>query len=157
MEKKELGGTNDCRKRGVSQLEEPDSGSLLSPLAFDLESWVNQQDFGLDMGFGLELRWLNQGFCGEDVDRDDDDDGVDDDDHVTGSPAAVLSQGPPSPLFPDTRNAEPAPPYIIQGQGHPHRQTLSEHPDVQGLPLLGNHDCIPPLALSVLSLLPLLL
>lgn len=152
VEEEEVGGTTDCRNRAVSQVKEPDSGSLLSPLTFDLESWASQPDSGLDMGFGLELGWLNHG---EDVDHDDDDDGVgddDDDDRVTGSPTAVLSQGPPSPLFPDTRFAEPAPPCIIQGQGHPHRQALSEHPDDQGHPLLGNHDCIPPTSLiSALS------
>ncbi|KAM8899779.1 uncharacterized protein AB9W97_010040 [Spinachia spinachia] len=149
VEVEELEGANDSRNQEVSQLEEPDSGSLLSPLTFDLESWVNQPDSGLDMGFGLELRWLNQGFYGEDVDHDDDGGvgGVDDKDNVMGSPAAVLSQGPTSPLFPDTRIAEPAPPCIIQGQGHPHRQAFSRHPDDQGLPLLGNHDCIPPTGL----------
>ncbi|XP_049423848.1 peroxisome proliferator-activated receptor gamma coactivator 1-alpha isoform X4 [Epinephelus fuscoguttatus] len=146
VDEEELGGTTDCRIRGASQLEEPDAGSLLSPLALDLESWVNQPDSGLDMGFGLDLGWLNQGVYGEDVDHDDDDDdddGVDDDDdddHVTGSPTAVLSQGP---LFPDTRIAEPAPPCIIQGQGHPHRQALSEHPDDQGLPLLAKPTTLP--------------
>ncbi|XP_044039538.1 peroxisome proliferator-activated receptor gamma coactivator 1-alpha isoform X4 [Siniperca chuatsi] len=141
VEEEEVGGTTDCRNRAVSQVEEPDSGSLLSPLAFDLESWVSQPDSGLDMGFGLELGWLNHG---EDVDHDDDGvDDDDDDDHVTGSPAAVLSHGPPSPLFPDTRIAEPAPPCIIQGQGHPHRQALSEHPDDQGHPLLAKPTILP--------------
>uniref|UniRef100_A0A671YUG6 Peroxisome proliferator-activated receptor gamma coactivator 1-alpha n=1 Tax=Sparus aurata TaxID=8175 RepID=A0A671YUG6_SPAAU len=141
-EEEELGGTTDCRTRAVSEVEEPDSGSLLSPLAFDLESWVSQPDSGLDLGFGLELGWLNHG---EDVDHDDDDgvDDDDDDDHVTGSPAAVLSQGPASPLFPDTRNAEPAPPFIIQGQGHPHRQALSEHPGDQGHLLLAKPTTLP--------------
>ncbi|XP_035531251.1 peroxisome proliferator-activated receptor gamma coactivator 1-alpha isoform X1 [Morone saxatilis] len=140
VEEKKLGGTTDCRNRAVSQVEEPDSGSLLSPLALDLESWVSQP--GLDTGFGLELGWL---IHGEDVDHDDDEgvDDDDDDDHVTGSPAAVLSQGPPSPLFPDTRIAEPAPPCIIQGQGHPHRQALSEHPDDQGHPLLAKPTTLP--------------
>ncbi|TKS92798.1 Peroxisome proliferator-activated receptor gamma coactivator 1-alpha [Collichthys lucidus] len=143
LEEEKLEGTTDCRNRAVRQVEAPDSGSLLSPLAFDLESWVSQPDSGLDLGFGLELGWLNHG---EDVDHDDDDDGVDDDDdddHVTGSPAAVLSQGPPSPLFPDTRIAEPAPPCIIQGHGHPHRQALSEHPDDQGHPLLAKPTTLP--------------
>ncbi|XP_038587593.1 peroxisome proliferator-activated receptor gamma coactivator 1-alpha isoform X4 [Micropterus salmoides] len=143
VEEEEVGGTTDCRNRAVSQVKEPDSGSLLSPLTFDLESWASQPDSGLDMGFGLELGWLNHG---EDVDHDDDDDGVgddDDDDRVTGSPTAVLSQGPPSPLFPDTRFAEPAPPCIIQGQGHPHRQALSEHPDDQGHPLLAKPTTLP--------------
>ncbi|XP_040037704.2 peroxisome proliferator-activated receptor gamma coactivator 1-alpha isoform X1 [Gasterosteus aculeatus] len=146
VEVEELEGANDSRNQGVSQLEEPDSGSLLSPLAFDLESWVNQPDSGLDMGFGLELRWLNQGFYGEDVDHDEDGGGgggVDDEDNAMGGPAAVLSQGPTSPLFPDTRIAEPAPPCIIQGQGHPHRQALSEHPDDQGLPLLAKPTTLP--------------
>ncbi|XP_073331350.1 peroxisome proliferator-activated receptor gamma coactivator 1-alpha isoform X2 [Pagrus major] len=141
-EEEELGGTTDCRNRAVSKVEEPDTGSLLSPLALDLESWIGQPDSGLDLGFGLELGWLNHG---EDVDHDDDDDGVDDDDddHVMGSPAAVLSQGPASPLFPDTRIAEPAPPFIIQGQGHPHRQALSEHPGDQGHPLLAKPTTLP--------------
>ncbi|KAM8748142.1 peroxisome proliferator-activated receptor gamma coactivator 1-alpha isoform 1-T1 [Acanthopagrus schlegelii] len=141
-EEEELGGTTDCKTQAVSEVEEPDSGSLLSPLAFDLESWVSQPDSGLDLGFGLELGWLNHG---EDVDHDDDDgvDDDDDDDHVTGSPAAVLSQGPASPLFPDTRNAEPAPPFIIQGQGHPHRQALSEHPGDQGHLLLAKPTTLP--------------
>ncbi|XP_032400073.1 peroxisome proliferator-activated receptor gamma coactivator 1-alpha isoform X1 [Etheostoma spectabile] len=146
VEEEELGGTTDCRNQEVCQLEEPDLGSLLSPLALDLESWGNQQDSGLDMGFGLELGWLNQGLYGEDVGRDDDyddDDDDDDDDHVMGSPTAVLSQGQPSPLFPDTRIAEAAPPCIIQGQGHPHRQALSEHPDDQGLLLLAKPTTLP--------------
>ncbi|CAI5668685.1 unnamed protein product [Oreochromis niloticus] len=59
------------------------------------------------------------------------------------SPAAVLSQGPPSPLLPDTSIAEPTPPCIIQGQGHPHRQALSEHPDDQGHPLLAKPTTLP--------------
>ncbi|XP_070710985.1 peroxisome proliferator-activated receptor gamma coactivator 1-alpha isoform X2 [Pempheris klunzingeri] len=145
VEEEELQGTTDCRNRAVSQVEGPDSGSLLSPLALDLESWVSQPDPELDMGFGLELGWLNYGEDVDHDDADDDDDGVDadDDDHVTGSPAAVLSQGPPSPLFPDTRIAEPAPPFIIQGQGHPHRQALSEHPDDQGHPLLAKPTTLP--------------
>ncbi|XP_049591187.1 peroxisome proliferator-activated receptor gamma coactivator 1-alpha isoform X2 [Syngnathus scovelli] len=77
----------------------------------------------------------SQGGYGEDVDHDNrtasaaDDDGVCDDDRVTGSPAAVLSQGPPSPLFPDTSIAEPTPACLIHGHGQPHRQALSEHPD----------------------------
>lgn len=100
------------------------------------------------MGFGLELGWPSREGFGEDVDPDDADYVVDD---VMGSsPAAMLSQGPPSPLF-------PAPPCFTPGQGHPHRQALSEHPDDQCHPLLGNHDCIPPLALYLLSFLPLLL
>ncbi|XP_061525492.1 peroxisome proliferator-activated receptor gamma coactivator 1-alpha isoform X1 [Phycodurus eques] len=88
-----------------------------------------------DMGFGLELGWSSQGGYGEDVDHDinnNDDaapDGVFDDDHVTGSPAAAPSQGPPSPLFPDTSIAEPTPACFIHGHGQPHRQALSEHPD----------------------------
>lgn len=139
-----LEGTKDSRKKPMSQVEEADSGSLLPPL--DIESWVSQSDSGLNTGFGLELGWLNRGDVYRDDEDDDDDNGVAvDDDHVTGSRAAVLS--PPSPLFPDTRIAEPAPPHIIHGQGHPHRQTLSEHPDDQGHPLLGNPDCIPPTGL----------
>lgn len=147
----------DHRDEGVGQANKPDSVSLLSPLSFDVGSWVHQPDPGVDLGFGLGLGWPSQGGYGEDVDHDDDevdddDNGVDDDDHVTGSPAAVLSQGPPSPLFPDTRIAEPAHPRNKQGQGHPHRQAFSEHPDDQGHPLLGNHDCIPPTGLiSALS------
>ncbi|XP_041635642.1 peroxisome proliferator-activated receptor gamma coactivator 1-alpha isoform X1 [Cheilinus undulatus] len=137
-EEEESEGTADCRKQAVIQVEQPDSGSLLSPLAFDLESWVSQPDSELDMGFGLDLGWLNHGV---DVDHDDVDD--DDDDHVTGSPAAALSQSPTSPLFPDTRIAEPAPPCITQGQGHPHRQALSEHPDDQGHPLLAKPTTLP--------------
>lgn len=132
----------------VNVSKESDSGLTLSPLMVDLESWVSQLDSGLDMGFGLDLGWTNQGGYGDDVDQNDD--GVvvdDDDDHVTGSPGAVLSQGPPSPLIPDTSIAEPNLPCNIQGQGHPHRQALNQHPDDQGLPLLGNHDCIPPTGL----------
>ncbi|XP_019711700.1 peroxisome proliferator-activated receptor gamma coactivator 1-alpha isoform X1 [Hippocampus comes] len=92
----------------------------------------------IETGFGLELGRPSRGGSGEDVDHDhknkshDDDDaadGVYDDDHVTGSPAAVLSQGPPSPLFPDTSIAEPTPACFIHGHGQPHRQALSEHPD----------------------------
>uniref|UniRef100_A0A3Q2V0Q3 Peroxisome proliferator-activated receptor gamma coactivator 1-alpha n=1 Tax=Haplochromis burtoni TaxID=8153 RepID=A0A3Q2V0Q3_HAPBU len=152
-EEKELRGTTDDRNKGVNQAEEPDSRPLLSPLTFDLESWVNQPDPGLDMAFGLDLGWPSKGGYREDVNHDDDDDddndGVvvdgddDDDDHVMGSPAAVLSQGPPSPLLPDTSIAEPTPPCIIQGQGHPHMQALSEHPDDQGHPLLAKPTTLP--------------
>lgn len=153
MEEEEFRGTTVFKNKGVSQAEKLDTGPLLTPRHLDLDSWVSQPDTGLNMGFGLELGWSSQGGCGEDDDHDDDVVVVDDDDdHVMGSPAAVLSQGPPSPLFPDTRIAEPIPPCIIQGQGHPHRQALSEHPDDQGHPLLGNHDCIPPIGLiSALS------
>ncbi|XP_029695817.1 peroxisome proliferator-activated receptor gamma coactivator 1-alpha isoform X2 [Takifugu rubripes] len=93
---------------------------------------------------GLETGWLNLGEDVDDHDADDDDD-VDDaaDEPVTGSPAVVLSQGPPSPLFPDTRIAEPTPPRTTQGQGHPHRQALSEHPDDQGHPLLAKPTTLP--------------
>ncbi|XP_077400677.1 peroxisome proliferator-activated receptor gamma coactivator 1-alpha isoform X2 [Vanacampus margaritifer] len=88
----------------------------------------------IDTGFGVKLGWLSLGGYGEDVDHDknDDDDaadGVYDDDHVTGSPAAVPLQGPPSPLFPDTSIAEPTLACFIHGHGQPHRQALSEHPD----------------------------
>ncbi|XP_069026356.1 LOW QUALITY PROTEIN: peroxisome proliferator-activated receptor gamma coactivator 1-alpha [Embiotoca jacksoni] len=148
VKEEEPRGTTDHRNQEVSQAIEPDSGPLLSPLALDLESWVSQPDPGVDLGFGLELGWPNQGAYGEDVDHDDDnnadDDGVDDDDdHVMGSPAAVLPQGPPSPLIPDTSIAEPNPPCIIQGKGHPHRQALSEHPDDQGHPLLAKPTTLP--------------
>ena len=138
QEEEELGGAADSRKREVSQLEEPDSGSQVGPPPLGLESWVYQPDSGLD--FGLELGWLNQGPYGEDVDHDDDDD-VDDDD-VMGSTATI----------PNNRIAVPALPCLSHGQVPPHRQALSEHPDDQGLPLLGNHDCIPPTGLiSALS------
>ncbi|XP_071372066.1 peroxisome proliferator-activated receptor gamma coactivator 1-alpha [Centroberyx affinis] len=139
-EEEEVRGTIDVSDRGISQAEEPESKPLLSPLALDLESWVSQLDPELDLGLGLELGWPSPGGFGEDVDHDADDD---DDDHVTGSPTAVLSQGPASPLFPDTRIAEPAPPCIIQGQGHPHRQALSEYPDDQGHPLLAKPTTLP--------------
>ncbi|XP_068164788.1 peroxisome proliferator-activated receptor gamma coactivator 1-alpha isoform X2 [Antennarius striatus] len=146
VEEEEHRGTSDSRNQAEGPVQEIDSDSLLSRLALDQESWVSQPDLGLDLGFGLDEWWLNHG---EDVDHDECDDGVDanddddDADHVTGSPAAVLSQGPPSPLFPDTRIADPAPPCIIQGQGHPHRQTLSEHPDDQGHPLLAKPTTLP--------------
>lgn len=126
------------------QDEEADSGTLLSALG--IESWVSQSESGLDMGFGLELGWLNHRDLYQD-DNDDDDGVAVDDDHLMGRSAAVLSQSPPSPLFPDTRIAEPTPARIIHGQGHPHRQTLSEHPDDQAHLLLGNQDCIPPTSL----------
>lgn len=130
------------------QDKEADSGSESLLSALGIESWVSQTDSGLDMGFGLELGWLNHRDLYQDDNDDDDDDGVAvDDDHLMGRSAAVLSQSPPSPLFPDTRIAEPAPARIIHGQGHPHRQTLSEHPDDQAHLLLGNHDCIPPTSL----------
>ncbi|KAM3857853.1 peroxisome proliferator-activated receptor gamma coactivator 1-alpha [Diretmus argenteus] len=140
-EEKQFRGTIDVSDQGVNQAEQPDSEPLLSPLSVDLESWIKQPELGLDLGLGLELGWPSQGGFGEDVDHDDDD--VDDDDHVMGSPAAVLSQGPPSPLFRDTRIADPVPPCIIQGQGHPHRQALSEHPDDQGHPLLAKPTTLP--------------
>lgn len=147
MEKKELKNKTDIRSH---EAEEPDSVPLLSPLTFDLESWGSLADSGMNMGFGLELGWPSQEGFGEDVDHDDADNDVVDDDHVMGSsPSTVLSQGPPSPLFPTL-------PCIIPGQGQPYRQALSEHPDDQGHPLLGNHDCIPPTGL-ICSLLPLLL
>ncbi|XP_077356507.1 peroxisome proliferator-activated receptor gamma coactivator 1-alpha isoform X2 [Festucalex cinctus] len=91
-----------------------------------------------DAGFGLKLGRLSQGGNGEDVDHDkndDDDDaaaaddGVYDDDHVTGSPAAAPSQGPPGPLFPDTSIAEPTPACLMHGHGQPHRRALSQRPD----------------------------
>ncbi|XP_041841046.1 peroxisome proliferator-activated receptor gamma coactivator 1-alpha isoform X1 [Melanotaenia boesemani] len=145
VEEDEVRQTSDHRNQGESLVEEPDSALLLSTLTLDLESWVTQLEPGLDMGFGLDLVWPNQGGYGEDVDHADDGDGVfdDDDDHVMGSPAAVLSQGPPSPLIPDTSIAEPTPPCITQGQGHPHRQALSEHPDDQGHPLLAKPTTLP--------------
>ncbi|XP_075999908.1 peroxisome proliferator-activated receptor gamma coactivator 1-alpha isoform X2 [Genypterus blacodes] len=139
-EEEESRANADLCKQEVRWAEEPDSASLLSPLAFDLESWVGQQDAGLDLGFGLQLGWPSKGGYGENVDRDDD---VVDDDHFTGSPEPVLAQGPPSPLFPDTRIAEPTLPCLTQGQGHPHRQTLSEHPDDQGHPLLAKPTTLP--------------
>lgn len=144
------------------QDKEADSGSQSLLSALGIESWVSQTDSGLDMGFGLELGWLNHRDLYQDDNNDDDadadDDGVAvDDDHLMGRSPAVLSQSPPSPLFPDTRIADPAPARIIHGQGHPHRQTLSEHPDDKAHLLLGNHDCIPPLALFLLSALPVLI
>ncbi|KAL3046490.1 hypothetical protein OYC64_004478 [Pagothenia borchgrevinki] len=128
-EEEELGGAADSRKREVSQLEEPDSGSQVGPPPLGLESWVYQPDSGLD--FGLELGWLNQGPYGEDVDHDDDDD-VDDDD-VMGSTATI----------PNNRIAVPALPCLSHGQVPPHRQALSEHPDDQGLPLLAKPTTLP--------------
>ncbi|KAM9425597.1 peroxisome proliferator-activated receptor gamma coactivator 1-alpha isoform 2-T2 [Pholidichthys leucotaenia] len=157
--KEKFGGTANQRSQAGFQAAELDSAPLLSPLALDLESWVREPDLGLGMGFGLELGFPSQGGYGEDVDHDDnnnnnndddfDDDGVvvddddDDDDHVMGSPAVVLSRGPASPLLPDTSFAEPTLPCIIQGQGHPHRQALSEHPDDQGHPLLAKPTTLP--------------
>ncbi|XP_077444785.1 peroxisome proliferator-activated receptor gamma coactivator 1-alpha isoform X2 [Stigmatopora argus] len=103
-------------------------------------SGVTNSDL-LDSGFGLKPGGLSRGGCGEDVDHDHGniaaaaDDGVYDDDHVTGSPGAAPSQGPPSPLFPDTSKAEPTPARFTYGHGQPdrqpHRQALSEHPDDQ--------------------------
>ncbi|KAK5611386.1 hypothetical protein CRENBAI_017653 [Crenichthys baileyi] len=129
----------------VNQAEESDSGPPFSSITLGLQSWVSQPDPGLDLGFGQEPGWPNQGGFGEDVDHDDNGDGgVDDDDnHVIGSPAVVVSQGPPSPLLPDTSIAEPSPPCIIQGQGPPHRQALSEHPDDQGSLLLAKPTTLP--------------
>ncbi|XP_026208281.1 peroxisome proliferator-activated receptor gamma coactivator 1-alpha isoform X2 [Anabas testudineus] len=145
VEEEKFRGTTDLRNKGVSQAEELDSGPMLTPGHLDLDSWVSRPDIGLNIGFELELGWPSQRGYGEDVDHDDDvvDDDDDDDDHVMGSPAAVLLQGPPNPLFPDTRIAEPTPPCIIQGQGHPHRQALSEHPDDQGHPLLAKPTTLP--------------
>ncbi|XP_075891509.1 peroxisome proliferator-activated receptor gamma coactivator 1-alpha isoform X5 [Nelusetta ayraudi] len=137
-----LNKTTDSRiEPPPRQDEEADSGSLLSALG--IESWVSLSDSGLDMGFGLELGWLNHRDLYQD-NNDDDDDGVAvDDDHLMGRPAAVLSQSPPSPLFPDTRIAEPGPARSIHGQGHPHRQTLSEHPDDQAHLLLATPTTLP--------------
>ncbi|XP_058480715.1 peroxisome proliferator-activated receptor gamma coactivator 1-alpha isoform X2 [Solea solea] len=146
VEVEKFRGTTDLKNCGANQAKKVDLVPMLSPLALDLESWVSQSDPGLDIGFGLELDWPIQGGIGEDVDHGDDYDGVDgvdDDDHVRNSPTAGLSQGPASPLFPDTRNAEPTPPCIIQGQGNPHRQALSEHPDDQGHPLLAKPTTLP--------------
>lgn len=138
MEKKEVRRSTNFRNK-AEELE-----LLLPPLAIDQESWDTQLDQGLDTGFGLALVWPNQWGYRDDVDHDDDGvvDDIDDD-HVMGSLAAVPSPGQPSPLISDTSIAEPTPPCIIQVQGHPHRQALSEHPDDQGHPVLGNHDCIP--------------
>ncbi|XP_061566649.1 peroxisome proliferator-activated receptor gamma coactivator 1-alpha isoform X2 [Cololabis saira] len=146
VEDKTVREATEHKKRGVSLAEDSHAGLLLSPLSLDLESWVSHLDPGLDMGLGLELGWPSQGGYGEDVDHVVDDDGVvddDDNDHVKGSPAAVLKQGPPSPLIPDTSFAEPTPPCIIEGPGHPHRQALSEHPDDQGHPLLAKPTTLP--------------
>ncbi|XP_077598657.1 peroxisome proliferator-activated receptor gamma coactivator 1-alpha isoform X7 [Stigmatopora nigra] len=87
-----------------------------------------------DSGFGLEPEW---GVYGADLNHNhgdrfinnpaDDDNGVYDDNHVTGSPGMAPSQGPPSPLFPDTSNADPTPARFTYGYG----QALSEHPDDQ--------------------------
>ncbi|XP_037832513.1 peroxisome proliferator-activated receptor gamma coactivator 1-alpha isoform X1 [Kryptolebias marmoratus] len=137
IEKKEVRRTTNYRK----QAEEPE---LLSPFALDLESWNSLLDQGLDIGFELTLGWPNQEGYGKDVDHSDDGfvDDVDDD-HVMGSPAVVLSQGQPSPLISETSIAETTPPCVIQGQGHPHRQALSEHPDDQGHPLLAKPTTLP--------------
>ncbi|KAK7909726.1 hypothetical protein WMY93_014410 [Mugilogobius chulae] len=134
MDKEEL---NDKKSLKNYDPEEPEP--LLSPLTFDLET-----DSGLNMGFELELGWPSRGHCAEDHDEadidddnNDDDDCVDDYDDVMGSSsAALLSQGPPSPLF-------PVPPCFIPGQGHPHRQALSEHPDDQVHPLLAKPTTLP--------------
>ncbi|XP_072315361.1 peroxisome proliferator-activated receptor gamma coactivator 1-alpha isoform X7 [Eucyclogobius newberryi] len=130
MDKEELNDIKSIREHEPEQL---DSGPLLSPLTFDLET-----DSGLNMGFGLELGWPSRGRCGEDQDEaDNDDDGVVDYDDVMGSStAAVLFQGPPSPLFPVL-------PCFIPGQRHPHRQALSEHPDDPGHPLLAKPTTLP--------------
>ncbi|XP_038130279.1 peroxisome proliferator-activated receptor gamma coactivator 1-alpha isoform X3 [Cyprinodon tularosa] len=132
----------------INQTQESDPGPPLSPITLDIHSWISQPEPGLDWSFGREPGWPKQGGFGEDVDHDNDGDGVvvddDDDNHVIGSPAAVLSQGPPlSPLLPDTSIAEPSPPCIIQGQGPPHRQALSEHPDDQGNLLLAKPTTLP--------------
>ncbi|XP_028998920.1 peroxisome proliferator-activated receptor gamma coactivator 1-alpha isoform X2 [Betta splendens] len=149
-EKQFKGTDNDLRIEGVSRAEELVSKPQSAAIALDPNSWVSQPEPEVDMAFGLELGWQSQVGYGEDVDHDDDtvdnhddDDDDDDDDHVTGSPAAVLSRGPPSPLFPDTRIAELAPPCVTQGQGHPHRQALSEPPDDQGHPLLAKPTTLP--------------
>ncbi|XP_055012643.1 peroxisome proliferator-activated receptor gamma coactivator 1-alpha isoform X1 [Boleophthalmus pectinirostris] len=129
MDKEEQNDTKSVRNH---EAEEPGSGPLLSPMTFDLET-----DSGLNMGFGLELGWPSRGHCGEEPDEADNDDGVVDYDDVMGSSvAAMLSQGLPSPLF-------PVPPCFIPGQGHPHRQALSEHPDDQGHPLLAKPTTLP--------------
>ncbi|XP_024913106.1 peroxisome proliferator-activated receptor gamma coactivator 1-alpha isoform X2 [Cynoglossus semilaevis] len=143
---KTISKVKEEESRRVSQAEKQDYVPLLSPLSFDFESWVSQTDPGMYTGSGLELDLPIQVGYGEDANHYDDDDGVDDaddDDHLMGSPAAGLSQGPRSPFFPDTRNAEPTPPCITQGQGHLHRQALSKHPDDQGLPLLAKPTTLP--------------
>uniref|UniRef100_A0A3Q2UPT7 PPARG coactivator 1 alpha n=1 Tax=Fundulus heteroclitus TaxID=8078 RepID=A0A3Q2UPT7_FUNHE len=131
----------------INQAKESVSRRPLSPITLDLQSWVSQPDPGLDLGFGQELEWPNQEGFGEDADHDDDgvvdDDDNDDDNHVVGTPAVVLSQGPTSPLLPDTSIAELSPPCIIQGQGPPHRQALSEHPDDQISLLLAKPTTLP--------------
>ncbi|CAL9694901.1 unnamed protein product [Knipowitschia caucasica] len=128
MDKEEL---SDPKSVNTPEPEEPDSGPLLSPMTFDLET-------GLNMGFGLELGWPLRERTGEDPDEaDNDDDGVFDYDDVMGSSVAVvLSQGPSSPMF-------PVPPCFIPGPGPPHRQALSKHPDDQGHPVLAKPTTLP--------------
>lgn len=143
VEEKEHRGTVNINpgRWGLRQAKEPDSDPLLAE-SLGLGSWVSQPDQGLDLGLELGLGWpkvglVEQAGCfGEEV-RDDDD--------AMGSPM-VLSQGLPSPLFPDSRIPDPTP-SVTQGQQHLHMQAVCRHPDDQGLLLLGNHRCIPALSL----------
>uniref|UniRef100_A0A8C6PWL0 PPARG coactivator 1 alpha n=1 Tax=Nothobranchius furzeri TaxID=105023 RepID=A0A8C6PWL0_NOTFU len=137
VELKEIRGTTDHK----NQAAEPESELLFSPFT-NLGGWASQVEQDLDTGFGLEVGCLNRKGNGDIVEQDVDG-VVDDDDHVMGSPAAVLSLGRPSPLIPETSIAEPTPPCITQGQGRPHRQALSEHPDDQGHLLLAKPTTLP--------------
>ncbi|XP_041738467.2 peroxisome proliferator-activated receptor gamma coactivator 1-alpha isoform X1 [Coregonus clupeaformis] len=138
VEEKEHRGTVNINPGswGLRQAKEPDSDPLLAE-SLGLGSWVSQPDQGLDLGLGLGLGWLEVGLVeqadcfGEDV-RDDD---------AMGSPMA-LSQGLPSPLFPDCRIPDPTP-SVTQGQQHLHRQAVCRHPDDQGLTLLAKPTTLP--------------
>ncbi|XP_041724048.2 peroxisome proliferator-activated receptor gamma coactivator 1-alpha isoform X2 [Coregonus clupeaformis] len=122
--------------RGLRQAKEPDSDPLLAE-SLGLGSWVSQPDQGLDLGLELGFGWpevglVEQAGCFREEVRNDD---------AMCSPMA-LSQGLPSPLFPDSRIPDPTP-SITQGQQHLHRQAVCRHPDDQGLPLLAKPTTLP--------------
>ncbi|CAB1345189.1 unnamed protein product [Coregonus sp. 'balchen'] len=122
--------------RGLRQAKEPDSDPLLAE-SLGLGNWVSQPDQGLDLGLELGFGWpevglVEQAGCFREEVRNDD---------AMCSPMA-LSQGLPSPLFPDSRIPDPTP-SITQGQQHLHRQAVCRHPDDQGLPLLAKPTTLP--------------
>uniref|UniRef100_A0A3P8YN62 Peroxisome proliferator-activated receptor gamma coactivator 1-alpha n=1 Tax=Esox lucius TaxID=8010 RepID=A0A3P8YN62_ESOLU len=118
--------------RGLRQATEPDSDPLL-PGCLSLGRWVSGQDQGLDLGLGLgwpEVGLVEQSGCFRGSVCD-----------AVGRPMVPV-QGPPSPLFPDSRIPELTP-SVTLGQPYLHRQAVCRPPDDQGFPLLANPTTLP--------------
>ncbi|KAL0970321.1 hypothetical protein UPYG_G00240430 [Umbra pygmaea] len=119
---------------GLRQATEPDSDPLLAE-CLGLGSWVREPDQGLDLGLGLgwsEVGLLKQAACFREDDCDDD---------AVVNPTALL-QGPPSPLFPDSRTPDLTP-SVTQGQPYLHKQEVRRPLDVQGFLLLAKPTNLP--------------